>query len=132
MSRRLRVLLVVDRPLLRENLISALEELAPVDVAATTASESQAMSLLTALQPLCDLVITDVPLAEGSGIGLLRRMQRMEIRCPVVVLTSVATPIIRARAAELGAERLFDVANEFDELIRFAGTLAASKSAADP
>jgi DNA-binding NarL/FixJ family response regulator len=125
----LRVLLVDNRPVLHMNLIAALEELAPIDVIATASSESQAVALLAAMQPLCDLVVTDVPLAEGSGLGVLLQIRGLQIRSPAIVLTSVATPLIRAKALELGAQRVFDVASEFEQLIDFAQALASSLDA---
>lgn len=117
--RRMRALLVDDRPVLRETLIAALEELAPLDIVATSDSETKAMSFTTALAPPCDLVITDVPLAAGSGLGLLHQMRSRHTRCRAVVLTSKATPSIRAKALELGAERVFDVAREFEDLVEY-------------
>lgn len=128
-TRRLRVLLVDNRPVLHMNLIAALEELAPIDVIATASGESQAVALLAAMQPLCDLVVTDVPLAEGSGLGVLLQIRSLQIRSPAIVLTSVATPLIRAKALELGAQRVFDVASEFEQLIDFAQALASSLDA---
>jgi two-component system OmpR family response regulator len=65
----IRVFLVEDNSLIRESLIEALEELAPVQVVGFAATEDHAVRWLVENRSSCDLVVVDIFLARGSGIG---------------------------------------------------------------
>ena len=71
--------------MIREELIGALEELAPIEVVATAEDENSAVDWL--LHHPCDLVVIDVFLKSGSGLGILRfaKTLRRDMKC--VVLT---------------------------------------------
>ena len=43
----------------------------------------------------------------------------------MVVLSNYATPDVRRKCLELGADRVFDKSNEIDALIAYCGALAA-------
>ena len=65
----LNAFIVEDSPVIRENLIAALEELAPVKVVGTAEDEPTAVSWLGGSRE-CDLVIIDIFLKRGSGLGV--------------------------------------------------------------
>ena len=69
----LKTYIVEDSPVIRENLIATLEELAPVEVVGTAEDESDARCA-GSREPgnQCDLVIVDIFLKAGSGLGVLR------------------------------------------------------------
>ncbi len=117
--------LVEDNPVIRENLIAALEELAPVQVVGTAEDESTAVSWLTDDRN-CDLVIIDIFLKRGSGLGVLRAATEMHKPMSLVVLSNYATDDMRRKCLELGASRVFDKSNEIDALIRYCACLADS------
>jgi DNA-binding NarL/FixJ family response regulator len=120
----LKTYIVEDSPVIRENLIATLEELAPVEVVGCAADEPTAIDWLTRPGDSTDLVIVDIFLKSGSGIGLLRAARAMALRPALVVLSNYATPDIRRRCLDLGADRVFDKSNEIDALIRYCGQLA--------
>jgi two-component system, OmpR family, response regulator len=62
----LKAFIVEDSPVIRENLIAALEELAPVQVVGTAEDEPTAVAWLDAQKHECDLVIIDIFLKRGS------------------------------------------------------------------
>ena len=72
----LRVFLVEDNALIRESLIDALEELAPVKVVGFAVTEDAAVKWLTGNRSGCDLVVVDIFLERGSGLGVLRACDR--------------------------------------------------------
>ena len=108
----LQTYLVEDSPVIRENLIATLEELAPVQVVGSADGEQDALTWLAAHPS--DLVIVDLFLAQGSGLGVLRG-RRPGTRC--VVLSNYVNPAMRARCLALGAERVFDKSTEIDALL---------------
>ena len=127
----LKTYIVEDSPVIRENLIATLEELAPVRVVGTAADESTAVQWLARPGSAADLVIVDIFLKGGSGLGVLRALQAMPPRRALVVLSNYATAEMRRKCLELGADRVFDKSNEIDALILYCGRLAGSGSGRD-
>jgi DNA-binding NarL/FixJ family response regulator len=125
---RLKAFLVEDSPLIRENLVAALEELAPVQVVGTAEDEPGAVDWLGHDEHACDLVIIDIFLKRGSGLGVLRLASSMR-RPASLVLSNYATPDMRRKCLALGASRVFDKSNEIDALIQYCTRLAEGETA---
>jgi DNA-binding NarL/FixJ family response regulator len=120
----LRTFIVEDNPVILCNLIATLEELSDVRVVGSVGSEREAVSELQQRDGLVDLVIVDVFLTSGSGLGVLRSAQDMNLPARRVVLSNYATPDMRRRCLELGADRVFDKSSELDELIAYCDKAA--------
>ncbi len=120
----LRTYIVEDSPVILENLIATLEELADVQVIGSAADESSAVKWLEKVEEPCDLMIIDIFLKGGSGLGVLRAVAQSRRHIKRVVLTNYATPEIRSKCSELGADRVFDKSNELEDLIAYCGCLA--------
>jgi DNA-binding NarL/FixJ family response regulator len=116
---KMRTYLVEDNPTIRENLISTLEELAPVKTIGTAESEEEGANWLMDHQNQWDLAIVDLFLKGGSGLGVLeacrgrRRLQKM------VVFSNYATREMRARCAQLGVDAVFDKSTEIEALVNY-------------
>lgn len=123
----LRVYVIEDSPVIRENLIAALEELAPISVVGATDNEAAASAWLVAHPDDCDLVTVDIFLKGGSGLGVLKAMHDTHGRRQVVVLSNYATPDMRRRCLELGADRVFDKSSDIDALLAFCEDLANAR-----
>jgi DNA-binding NarL/FixJ family response regulator len=121
----LRVFLVEDSPVICDNLTAALEEMAPVRVVGAADNEAAAVAWLREAGNACDLVIVDIFLRRGSGLGVLRAVQRGGGASHIVVLSNYATADMRHRCLALGAHRVFDKSNEIDALIDYCGAIAA-------
>jgi DNA-binding NarL/FixJ family response regulator len=76
----------------------------------------------------CDLMIVDVFLAQGSGLGVLRAAHRRKQPGKLVVLSNYATADIRRKCLELGADRVFDKSNEIEALIAYCLRLSTGDS----
>jgi DNA-binding NarL/FixJ family response regulator len=124
----LRTYIVEDSLVIRENLIATLEELGPVEVVGTAEDESTAVQWLTLSSSRFDLVIVDIFLRGGSGLGVLRASNGLAQRHKMVVLSNYATPDIRRKCLELGADRVFDKSNDIDALIAYCAELADGNS----
>ena len=125
---QLKTYIVEDSPVIRESLIATLEELVPVDVVGTAEDESTAVQWLAQTGDKCDLVIVDIFLKAGSGLGVLRAANEMPHHYSMVVLSNYATKDMRRKCMELGADRVFDKSNEIDALILYCGRLAAGET----
>ena len=118
----LKAFIVEDSPVIRENLVAALEEMAPIEVIGTAEDEGHAVDWLEANE--CDLAVVDIFLKSGSGLGVLKAAVQAERPTKVVVLSNYATPDMRRKCLELGADRVFDKSNEIDALILYCCRLA--------
>lgn len=126
--RKLKIYIVEDSPVIRENLIATLEELSPVDVVGTAEDEASAVKWLASPSHAFDLVIVDIFLKRGSGLGVLKTIHQMPERHSVVVLSNYATTDMRRKCLELGAARVFDKSNEIDDLILYCSGLALDEA----
>lgn len=123
----LKVVLVEDSPRLRDLLAGILREIEGIVVVGEANDEVSAVRLLQE-QP-ADLVIVDLELRAGSGLGLLRTLagEPGRFRRPrAVVFSNHDHPHLRERCRKLGAEKFFNKVSQVDDLIDF---LAAARPA---
>ena len=116
---QLRTYTVEDNATIRENLIGALEELASIRSLGWAETESDARQWLAANAGQWDLAIVDLFLKQGSGLGVLEACRSRGPRQRVIVLSNYATPEMRQRCAELGADVVFDKSREIDALVEY-------------
>ena len=91
----------------------------------TAEDETTAVQWLTRPSNNVDLIIVDIFLKGGSGLGVLKATNELPRKHNVVVLSNYATQDIRRKCMELGADKVFDKSNEIDALILYCGRLAA-------
>ena len=115
---------VEDNVIVLESLIAALEELAPVHVVGTAADESVAVEWLRADGEHCDLVIIDIFLRTGSGLGVIAAARRKRPDAALVVLSNYATDEMHARCLASGADRVFDKSRDIDQLVAYCIALS--------
>ena len=120
----LKTFIVEDSPVIRDNLIATLEVLTSVKVVGTAEDEAGAIAALGQADGRFDLVIVDIFLKGGSGLGVLRRMDGLQRGAKRVVLSNYATPDMRRKCLELGADMVFDKSDEIDALIQYCIRLA--------
>lgn len=120
----LKTYIVEDSPVIRENLIATLEEMVPLQVVGTAEDEASAAHWMSRSDNACDLIIIDIFLKGGSGLGVLQAARSMASHCKLVVLSNYATPDMRRKCLELGADKVFDKSNEIDALINYCIRLA--------
>jgi len=120
----LKTYIVEDSPVIRENLVAALEEMTPVRVVGTAEDERTARAWLERSTNDCDLVIIDIFLRQGSGLGLLQALGLGRQRPKRVVLSNFATADMRRKCLALGADSVFDKSREIDALMGYCTRLA--------
>jgi len=127
----LKTFIVEDSPVIRENLIATLEELTPLRVVGSAESETSALNWLQQPENECELVIVDLFLKQGSGLGVLKVMDAtMSRHLKRVVLSNYATPDTRRQCMALGADRVFDKSSEIESLILYCIEVADGASGA--
>lgn len=124
----LKTYIVEDSPVIRAGLVATLEELGPVDVVGTAEDESTALQWLAQPDHPVDLVIVDIFLKSGSGLGVLRAAQGPNPARKMVVLSNYATQDMRRKCLQLGADKVFDKSHEIDALIVYCSRLASGEA----
>ena len=119
-----RVLIVEDEALIRWSLTQTL-----VDAGATVVEAADLRSAMDALRagaPGFDVVVLDVRLPDGSGLGLLATIRRLRPATRVLMMTAHGTPALLAEARALGA---YGVVDKPFELHAMAGLILGATPA---
>lgn len=124
---KLRTFVVEDSSVIRENLIATLHENTSVEVVGTAEDESSALRWLLAPGNACDLVIVDIFLKAGSGLGVLKGIGSLEGDMHRMVFSNHATPEIRAKCLQLGADMVFDKSNEIEQMLAYCNRLGSGQ-----
>jgi len=115
----LRIYLVEDNLLIRENLTSTLTELVNTEFVGWAESERVAIDWLTQNADGWDVAIVDLFLKQGNGLGVVGACRNRASGKKLVVLTNYATPAVRERCMALGADAVFDKSNDIERLVDF-------------
>jgi DNA-binding NarL/FixJ family response regulator len=126
----LNTFIVEDSPLILEKLVTTLEELTPVTVVGTAAAERDAVAWLQHPEHRAELLIIDIFLKSGSGLGVLRSANDLALPCKRVVLTNYASAEVRDACRRLGADRIFDKSSELEELLAYCERLGSGADSA--
>ena len=111
----MRTVIVEDSAAALAALRQALEPLSGFDLLGTAAAEDEAVDLILAQQP--DLVLLDLGLASGSGLGVLRRLRAAACPARIVVLTNRVEQAYRTACLAAGATAFFDKSAEHGALL---------------
>lgn len=114
-ARMSKVLIVDDSAVVRERLRQLLARVQGVDIAAEAAHAAEGGVLARRLKP--DVIIIDVNMRNGGGIGHLRELKRVHPAPQLIVLTNEAYPEIRDRCLAAGADHFFDKSTEYQEIV---------------
>ena len=113
------IYLVEDNDVVRDSLTSMLKELANAKVAGAASTELEATQWLLGHPDEWQMVVVDLFLLQGSGLGVLASCAHRKPTQKVVVLTNYATSDLRRRALALGADAVFDKTHELDKFLAY-------------
>ncbi len=111
--------LVEDSATIRANLVPAMKDLGQLEVIAFAESETAAKEWLASHDGALQLVVIDLLLRDGSGFGVLKHFRQERPELALVILSNYATPLMRERAAAMGATAVFDKSTELEEFSQF-------------
>ncbi len=106
--------IVEDNELIRDNLVETLTELAGVETIGFSTTEADACYWLEQHPADWDLLVVDLFLGQGTGLGVLRKCVHRSAVQKVVVLSNYATDEMRNRCLACGADAIFDKSTELD------------------
>jgi two-component system, OmpR family, response regulator len=114
----LRVLLVEDSDRLRSRLRRLLDVPGLMRVEGEAVTEDAAIAELHSRR--FDVLIVDVELSAGSGIGVIQHVRRESPAAGtaplIIVLTNFALPTVRSKCMHAGADHFLDKMRQFEEL----------------
>lgn len=105
------VFIVEDSDLMRNHLRYMLSEITGVLIVGYAADESTAIAQIDAAPP--DVVILDLSLQQGSGIGVLESIKKSHPQTKVMVLTNYTDEFYFNRCKGAGADYFFDKSFQF-------------------
>ena len=106
-KRLLRVFLVEDLPLVRNRIIESLDEIDGLEFAGFATGEDSALSWLRGNH--CDVLILDLELSQGNGIGVLKALAADSGPGPIkIVYSNHASSTVRRLALHFGASYVLD------------------------
>ena len=123
-----KVLLIEDSLLLQELLGGILGEIDVIDYRGSVDGEALALQQLK--QFPVELVVIDIELRQGSGIGVLAALQAEPERygSPIkVMLTNYAHASMRQRCVRLGCDAFYDKSLNTVELVEYIELAAAAR-----
>ena len=113
------IYLVEDNPAIVSNLVESLDEIAHLQVAAHSATQAEGCQWLQTNPAGWNLAIVDLFLRQGNGLGVLAACRQRAPHQKMVLLTNYATPEIRQRSSQLGADAVFDKSTQIDGLMDY-------------
>jgi DNA-binding NarL/FixJ family response regulator len=127
---RIRVLCVDDHRIVREGIELIINRQADMEVVASAASETDAVTLFRQHQP--DVTLMDLQLGSGSGLGAIRAIRQSWPAARIIVLTMYSgdEDIFRALQAGAATYLLKDMLS--DDLIRVVREVHAGKQVLGP
>src|SRR5688572_12735340 len=113
-GKKIRVFIADDSATVRDRLTSLLRDMPAVELIGTAADAAEAISSIQHLKP--DVVILDIRMPAGSGIGVLRSLQQMAAKPKFIMLTNYPFLQYRKTCLEAGASYFFDKSSEFEKI----------------
>lgn len=111
----LKIFLVEDSAMLRDRLSEAFSTWGKITMAGHAETEAVADAALRTCD--WDVLILDLQLLQGTGLGVLRNLRgHRRPGTSVIVLTNYAIPSYRTRSMELGADYFFDKTKDFAKI----------------
>ncbi len=100
-ANRTRILLVDDHPMIRERLNELIQREPDLEVCGEAESRAQALEAVVLRRP--DLVIVDLTLKDSHGLDLIKDLQRLNPKLPILVVSMQEESLYAERALRAGA-----------------------------
>ena len=113
-NHKIRIYIADDSLIVRERLVTMLNELAGIEIVGQAENVAEAVSGIRDLQP--DVVILDIRMPGGSGIKVLQNIKQAGAGPMVIILTNFPYPGYRQRYLQAGADFFLDKSTEFDQI----------------
>jgi DNA-binding NarL/FixJ family response regulator len=110
-----RLFVVDDHPVVRHGLTQLISAEPDLEVCGEAAGETDALQGVEERRP--DLVLVDISLAQGSGLGLLRRLRAADEKARLLVVSMHDEMVLAEKCLEAGAIGYVNKAEATDRLV---------------
>jgi len=111
----MKIVLADDSKILRQRIISLLEEIQGVQVVAEAENSHQAIQYVEDLKP--DLIILDIRMPDGGGLEALKVLKDKNISVTKMIFTNYPNEQYRKKCMELGADYFFDKSTNCEKMV---------------
>lgn len=118
-TRRSRVVVVDNSPVLRKIIVEVLSALPRLEVVGQAGDGVEALAAVQKLQP--DILILDIQMPRLNGLEVLKRLPKGG--CRVIMLSAHADEMYIEKCRELHAPHFFDKLNDFPRFVEFVSGL---------
>lgn len=113
-NHKIKVFIADDSLIVREHLMTMLDELAGIEIVGQAENVTEAISAIQQLRP--DVVILDIRMPGGSGIDVLKTIKQSELAPIVIILTNYPYSGYRQKCLQAGADYFLDKSTEFEQI----------------
>jgi DNA-binding NarL/FixJ family response regulator len=114
-NRNVSVFIADDSLIVREHLVTMLEEMRDIEIVGQAGSGFEAIGAISKLLP--DVVILDLRMPDVSGIEVLTQIKQNGVEAVVIILTNYYSFAgYRQKCLDAGADFFLDKSTEFDQI----------------
>lgn len=111
----MKVLIADDSRVVRERMRLLLAEVQSVEMIGEAENVQQAIEQVRQLVP--DIVILDMRMPGGSGIDVMKQIEKKNHVPLIIMLTNFSHPLQKRKCMEAGADYFFDKSAEFERVV---------------
>jgi DNA-binding NarL/FixJ family response regulator len=111
---KLKVFISDDSATIRKRLVAMALDLPGMDVVGQAENAPGSLAAIRRTQP--DVVILDIRMPGGNGLGVLREVKKMNPAPKVIIFTNYTHAQYRDKCEKAGADFFLDKSTEFDKL----------------
>lgn len=110
----MKLLIADDSAIMRQRITNVVSDFKDINIVDQAQDVTKAVRGIVKYKP--DVVILDIRMLGGSGIDVLKRIQKKKDYGTVIVLTNYPFPEYKEKCLELGADYFLDKATEFEDI----------------
>jgi DNA-binding NarL/FixJ family response regulator len=111
----MKVFIADDSSEIRKRIIAMLSDLENIEMIGEAGNVQDAIQSIQAFDP--DVVILDIRMPGGSGIDVLKKIEKRNETPVVIILTNYPHSQYRKKCMEAGADFFFDKSGEFERIV---------------
>ena len=121
----MRVLIAEDSKLMQARIKAMIADIPNIEIVAQTETVSESVQSIAESKP--DIVILDIRMPGGSGLDILKSIEKNEHAPKTIVLTNYPYPQYKRKCKEAGADYFYDKASEFQKAVKIIENLAGKE-----
>jgi DNA-binding NarL/FixJ family response regulator len=111
----MKVFIADDSSALRKRIIAMLSDLENIEMIGEAENVQDAINSIHEFNP--DVVILDIRMPGGSGIDVLKKIEKRNESPVVIILTNYPHAQYRKKCMDAGADFFFDKSEEFERIV---------------